>query len=100
MKTSQERYSEHGKTTGLLMHMLTMYFTTERRYVVLDSGFCVLRALIELKKVGLFACAVIKKRRIWPAMVPGDEMTERLMEGNVGNAFVISGVLDGVKYFL
>ncbi len=32
------------------------------RYVVLDSGFCVLRALIELKKVSLFSCAVIRKR--------------------------------------
>jgi hypothetical protein len=40
---------------------LSTFFTTGR-YVVLDSGFCVLRALIELKKVGLFACAVIKKR--------------------------------------
>ena len=95
----QERYSEHGKTTGLLMRMLTTYFTTGR-YVVLDSGFCVLRALIELKKVGLFACAVIKKRRFWPAMVPGDEMTEHLSEANVGDAMSISGVLDGVKYFL
>jgi hypothetical protein len=50
-----ERYSKHGKTTGLLMQMLVLYFMTGR-YVVLDSGFCVLRALIELKKVGLFVC--------------------------------------------
>ncbi len=57
----QERWSELWRTTGLLMRMLSTYFTTGR-YVVLDLGFCVLRALIELKKVGLFACAVIKKR--------------------------------------
>ena len=61
----QERWSDLGRTTGLLMRMLSTYFTTGR-YVVLDSGFCVLRALIELKKVGLFACAVIKKQRYWP----------------------------------
>jgi hypothetical protein len=48
----------------------------------------------------LFACAVIKKRRFWPAMVPGDEMTEHFAEANVGNSAAISGVLDGVKYFL
>ncbi len=55
---------------------------------------------MELKKVGLFACAVIKKRRYWPAMVPGDAMTEAFDEGQVGDSMAISGVLDGVKYFL
>ena len=55
---------------------------------------------MELKKVGLFACAVIKKRRYWPAMVPGDAMTEAFDEGQGGDSMAISGVLDGVKYFL
>jgi hypothetical protein len=58
----KERWSKLGQTTGLLMRMLLTYFMTGR-YVVLDLGFCMLRALIELKKVGLFACAVIKKQR-------------------------------------
>ena len=31
------------------------------KILVLDSGFCVLEALIELKKAGVFAHAVIKK---------------------------------------
>ena len=57
----EERWSQLGRTTGLLMGMLSTYFTTGR-YVVLDSGFYVLRALVELKKVGLFACAVIKEQ--------------------------------------
>ncbi len=65
------RYSELGKTTGLLMRMLQSYFSMGR-YVILDSGFCVLKALIQLKKVGMFACVVIKKRRYWPAFVPGE----------------------------
>jgi hypothetical protein len=95
----QERWSEMGRTTGLLMRMLECYFTTGR-YVILDSGFCVLKALVELKKVGMFVCAVIKKRRYWPAMVPGDTMMEALDEGQVGDSMAISGVLDGVKYFL
>jgi hypothetical protein len=67
---------------------------------VLDSGFCVLQALIKLKKVGLFACAVIKKRRYWSAMVPGEEMSQALDEANVGTSMAISGMLDGVKHFL
>jgi hypothetical protein len=35
-----ERWSELGKTTGLLLRMLATYFSTGR-YVVLDSSFCV-----------------------------------------------------------
>jgi hypothetical protein len=53
-----ERWSELGKTTGLLLRMLATYFSTGR-YVILDSGFCVLKSLVELKRVGIFACAVI-----------------------------------------
>ncbi len=54
-----ERWSKLGKTMGLLLRMLATYFSTGW-YVVLDSGFCILKSLIELKKVGIFACAVIK----------------------------------------
>ena len=92
-------WSELGKTTGLLMRMLSSYFSTGR-YVVLDSGFCVLKALVELKKVGLFACAVIKKRRYWPAYVPGNAMIEAFAEAQVGDSMAISGTLDGQEYFL
>jgi hypothetical protein len=70
------------------------------RYVILDSGFCVLKALIKLKKVGLFACTVIKRRRYWSSMVPGDGMTEASNEAQVGDSMAISGVLNGIRYFL
>ena len=33
------------------------------KVVILDSGFCVLEGLIELRKVGVFAGALINKRR-------------------------------------
>ncbi len=52
-----EKWSKLGRTTRLLMRMLC-YFTL-RRYVILDSWLCVLKALIELKKVSLFVCTVI-----------------------------------------
>jgi hypothetical protein len=96
-----ERFCEYGKTTGLLMRMLSSYFATGR-YVVLDSGFCVLKGLIELKKVGLFACAVIKKRRYWPAYVPGEAINAKVTELGlgVGEWLAISGKLSGEDYFL
>jgi hypothetical protein len=89
-----------GKMAGLLMRMLLSYFTTGR-YVVLDSGFCVLKALVQLKKVGMFAWAVIKKRRFWPAFVPGEAINREFdnLELKVGDSLTISGKLDGEEYF-
>jgi len=93
--------AEHGKTTGLLMRMLTTYYYTGK-YVVLDSGFCVLKAILKLREVGVFACALIKKRQSWPIGVPGDAMQRRFdrPEVNVGDVEAISGTQDGMPYFL
>ena len=49
-------------TTGLLLR-LTKALHYIGKVVVLDSGFCVLEAIIALKKIGVFTAAVIKKRR-------------------------------------
>ncbi len=49
-----------GRTVGLLLHLGKNYFGSAH-YVVLDSGFCVLKALVELKRRGVFACALVKK---------------------------------------
>jgi len=68
----------------------------------LDSGFCVLKAIIELKRNGLFGCALVKKRRYWPANVPGDAMDEHFaMDGvQVGDCDAITGTIDGIPYNL
>ena len=63
-------FSNTGKTAGLLLR-LTKSVHHSACYVVLDSGFCVLQAFVELQKVGVFAGALIKKRGFWPALVPG-----------------------------
>jgi hypothetical protein len=90
-----------GKTTGLLLWMLATYFSTGW-YVVLDSGFCVLKSLIELTKVGIFASAVIKKRRYWLAFVPGEAINRQFdnLGLGVGDSLAISRKLDGKEYFL
>ena len=38
---------------GLLLRMMKSYFSTGR-YIILDSGFCVLIELIQLKKKVVF----------------------------------------------
>ncbi len=88
-----------GKTVGLLLRMLKKYFSTGR-YVILDSGFCVLKGIVELKKEGIYAGALIKKRRYWPSLVPGEEIDSHFESKNVGETDVISGSLSGVEYFI
>ena len=51
---------EKGPTIGLLLRMLAPIFNLGFM-VILDSGFCVLKAIIELRKKGVFASALIKK---------------------------------------
>lgn len=67
-------------------------------YVVLDSGFCILKALIALKQKGIFAAALIKKHRYWPTLVPGKHVLDYFTSKMVGSLDAISGILDSVKY--
>jgi len=96
-----KQFNAEGKTAGLLLRMLQSYFHTAR-YIVLDSGFCVLKGITELRKYGLFGCALIKKRRYWPAGVPGDAMQNFFDEDgvDVGDCHAIAGTQDGILYNL
>ena len=56
----QQEFDNMGSTVGLLLWMLAPIF--HKGYVViLDSGLCVLKAIIELRKKGVSASALIKK---------------------------------------
>ena len=71
-----------GKTIGLLVRM-TRPIWFKGDVLVLDSGFCVLEGLIELRKRGVFAAAVIKKRRYWPKWILGDHINRHFLEKKV-----------------
>ena len=60
-----------GKTAVMLMRLCKPIFHTSK-YIVLDSGFDVLSALIALKKVGVFAGSLIKKCCYWPLHCRGN----------------------------
>ena len=53
-------FHDMGKTVSKLIR-LTKSLQGRGSVVVLDSGFCVLKGIIELKKVGIHAAALIKK---------------------------------------
>ena len=55
------KFNNQGKTVGLLLHVLEPVFG-RGNVVILDSGFCVLKGIVELKKWGVYASALIKKK--------------------------------------
>ena len=56
----QQEYGNLGVTVGLLLHLLLPIFHLGF-VVILDSGFCVLKAIIKLRGKGVFLSALIKK---------------------------------------
>ena len=89
------QYNNLGSTVGLLMQLLLPIFHLGF-IVILDSGFCVLKGIIELHKNGVFASALIKKRRYWPKYIRGDEIKEHFKGKEVGDADSWAGQLDDV----
>ena len=85
------------KTVNLLLRLCKSLYGTGK-IVILDSGFCVLEGLIELRKMGVFAGALIKKRRYWPKHVPGDQIDEHFEGKEVGSVDSLKGKLDGMHY--
>ena len=77
------QHDQHGKTTGLLLRLTAPIWATGK-VVVLDSGFCVLKAITELQKVGVYSSALIKKRRYWPKGIPGDDIKDNFTDKSVG----------------
>ena len=84
---------------GLLLRMMKIYFATGR-YVILDSDFCVLKGLIQLRKKGVFSCDVINKRTYWTSVVPGKKMEDHFGEVDVGGTYYIQGTVYVVIYNL
>ena len=62
--------------------------------------FCVLEGLIELKKTGIFASALIKKRRYWPRHVPWNKIDEYIKEKEVRDCDSLHGTMNGIPYII
>ena len=79
--------------------MTKSYFSTGR-YVILDSGFCILKGFIQLRKKGIVSCDFINNRRYSNSMVPGKETKDHFGEVEVGEIYAIQGTADDVIYNL
>ena len=82
------KFHNEGKTVGLLLHVLEPIFA-KGMTVILDSGFCVLKGIIELKKRGVYASALIKSRSI--GRNTSREMTSRPISMGKTSEIVIHG---------
>lgn len=91
-------FDDHGgRTVGLLLRLTRPIWNTGK-VVILDSGFCVLKGLVELKKKGVFASALIKKRRFWPKGVDGNAITSHFTELSVGTTDRLPGTFEDIKF--
>ena len=82
---------------GLLLQILELIFA-RGCVVVLDSGFCVLKGIIELKKRGVYMSALIKKRCYWPKYINGDDIKSHFDDKNVGDCNAWKGQKDEVDF--
>ena len=81
------KHNNLGNTVGLLLRILEPIFG-RGSIVVLDSGFCVLKGIVELKKRGVYVSALIKKRRYWPKYIKGDDIKSHFDGKDVGTAML------------
>ena len=68
------------------------------RVVIMDSGFYVPKALIELLHVGVYSSAVIKKRRYWPKYIDGEDIDQHFQTKEVGQCDSLPGNLSGKAF--
>ena len=66
-------HSDLGKTVVLVLRLCHSLGHTGS-IVVMNSVFCVVKAIVELRKRGIFSSSMIKKKRLWPKYVKGDEI--------------------------
>ena len=87
------------KTVGLILRMMKTIWHSSR-VVIMDSGFCVLKGLVELAKRGVYGSTVVKKRRYWPKYINGDEIDQYFQNKQVGYQDYLPGLLDNVPFHL
>jgi hypothetical protein len=90
-------YGELGTTASLLLRLTkSIWFTG--KVIILDSGFCVLKAIIELAKKGVYASALIKKRRFWPKYIDGESIKEHFRDSDPGFTDRLPGTWQSIPF--
>ena len=68
--------------------------------IILDSRFCILRAIIELKKTVVYASAFIKKCKYWPKYIDGDSIKAHSKGKEVGSVDSLPGKMHDIPFHI
>ena len=66
--------------------------------MVLDSGFCVLKGIVELKKHSVYASTLIKKWKYWPIYIMGELIKEHFNNKVVDSCDSWNGSMEEVNF--
>ena len=91
------KFNNQGKTVGLLLRVLEPIFA-RGHVIILDSGFSVLKGIVELRKHAVYASALIKKRKYWPKYIKGDAIKQPFDEKAVGDCDSWKGKMEEVPF--
>ena len=90
-------FDEIGKTVVTILRCTRPIWNCAK-VVILDSGFCVTKSLVEIRNKGLFETELIKKRIYWPSNIKGDAINAHFPLKEVGNVDAVKQVEDWVDY--
>ena len=93
----RSEFGEIGKTLVTMLRCTRPIWKCEK-VVIMDSGFCVTKGLMQLQNKGVFVAALIKKRRYWPANIKGDAIDAHFVSKEVGTVYAVKQVEYGVAY--
>ena len=69
-------FDDIGKTLVTMLRCIRHIWNCEK-VVIMDSGLCVTKSLVDLWKKGVFGSARIKKHRYCPANIKGDAIDDQ-----------------------
>jgi Transposase IS4 len=84
-QSSQKNLRNKQEGTAGLLIRLCESIMHSGRVVTMDSGFCVLQALIEILHVGVYSSALIKKRRYWPKYIDSEGIDQHFQTRRLVN---------------
>ena len=82
-------------TVGLMLQMCEPIFSTGK-CVVLDSGFFVSKGITALLEFGVYAAAIIKKRKYWPKGIPGDAIDQYFADKDVTYVDIFEAITEEI----
>ena len=88
-----------GRKLGKIMRFTRPIWNCAK-VVIMDSGFCVTKGLVEIWNKGIFGAALIEKRRYCPANIKGGSINDHFDSKEVVNVDAVNQMEYGMSYHL